>query len=425
MESAPGRRYWPATLVLLAGVVLATVQLLTFPQVDPPGIEVFGEVLFLTVTGGCVLYVTGIQESLAENVSKPMFLGLGVLFLRSVTDVLDEVLNQPKLFMFVFEDLFMVFGTLSVVVGISRWADSRRRRERLLLERERRLEAQRSELERQADRLDSFASVVSHDLRNPIDIARGYVDVLRAQVETTEAENGTVEAENGTVEAENGTVEAENGTQSGAEPEHLDTIDDALTRMEEIIDDALALARIGPAAVDAQPTPLQASVDDAWSGVDTEEATLVTEFPQGTLIEADETFLRRLLENLYRNAVEHAGPEPTVRVSLVEDGFAVSDDGPGIPADEREDALDAGYTTAADGTGFGLSIVERIAGVHGWQLRVTEATATDDGGARFEFTNVAVDSDPEQEDTESGVAVDDATDWAGGMHVPEENSEAG
>jgi signal transduction histidine kinase len=63
-------------------------------------------------------------------------------------------------------------------------------------------------------------------------------------------------------------------------------------------------------------------------------------------------------------------------------GFAVADDGPGIPEDERDDVFDHGFTTAEDGTGFGLAIVERIAQAHGWSVSVTEGR---DGGARFEF----------------------------------------
>jgi signal transduction histidine kinase len=69
------------------------------------------------------------------------------------------------------------------------------------------------------------------------------------------------------------------------------------------------------------------------------------------------------------------------------DGFYVADDGPGIPADERETVFESGYSTAADGTGFGLSIVEEIASAHGWAVRVTDSA---EGGARFEVAGVDV-----------------------------------
>jgi signal transduction histidine kinase len=49
--------------------------------------------------------------------------------------------------------------------------------------------------------------------------------------------------------------------------------------------------------------------------------------------------------------------------------------------------LEAGYTTADDGTGFGLDIVQSVAAAHGWRVAVTEGTS---GGARFGFTTADV-----------------------------------
>ncbi|PSP62672.1 hypothetical protein BRC73_00365 [Halobacteriales archaeon QH_7_66_37] len=68
-------------------------------------------------------------------------------------------------------------------------------------------------------------------------------------------------------------------------------------------------------------------------------------------------------------------------------GFYVADDGPGIPADEREQVFKSGYSTSDDGTGFGLSIVAEIAEAHGWAVDAVDA---DGGGARFEITGVDV-----------------------------------
>jgi len=77
----------------------------------------------------------------------------------------------------------------------------------------------------------------------------------------------------------------------------------------------------------------------------------------------------------------------TVRVGRYgERGIYVEDDGPGIPADKRDDVLEPGHSSRRGGTGFGLTIVKRIVEAHGWELSVTEGT---DGGARFEFDIVA------------------------------------
>ena len=79
----------------------------------------------------------------------------------------------------------------------------------------------------------------------------------------------------------------------------------------------------------------------------------------------------------------------TVRVGRIDDyGIYVEDSGPGIPEEAREDVFDHGHTSESGGTGFGLTIVKRIAEAHGWQVAVVEGT---DGGARFEFTDVELE----------------------------------
>jgi signal transduction histidine kinase len=75
----------------------------------------------------------------------------------------------------------------------------------------------------------------------------------------------------------------------------------------------------------------------------------------------------------------------TVGVLADDVGFYVEDDGPGIPPAERDDVFESGYTTAGDGTGYGLAIVETVADGHGWSVALAESA---DGGARFEFRGV-------------------------------------
>ncbi|MDB2290663.1 sensor histidine kinase, partial [Halorubrum ezzemoulense] len=134
------------------------------------------------------------------------------------------------------------------------------------------------------------------------------------------------------------------------------------------------------------PVDLVATATDAWETADTRRGTLETAVDGGDVL-ADEERLRQLLENLFRNAAEHGGDDATVTVGSLADGsgFYVADDGPGIPEAEREQVFETGYTTTADGTGFGLNIVGEIVDAHGWEIRVVES---EDGGARFEITGV-------------------------------------
>lgn len=211
------------------------------------------------------------------------------------------------------------------------------------------LKRRERDLERQNERLDAFASVVSHDLKNPLNVAMGRLELAR---ETREGD-------------------------------HIAAVDRALQRMESLIDDLLTLARQGDRATDTQPLALAAVVNDCWRTVETADATLAVETDRSVL--ADRGRIQQLFENLLRNAVEHGGADVAVTVGNVEGGFYVADDGPGIPPDERERVFEAGYSTRTDGTGFGLNIVSDIAEAHGWSVRVTEGEAA---GARFEFTDV-------------------------------------
>ncbi|MDZ5812493.1 HAMP domain-containing sensor histidine kinase [Halorubrum sp. AD140] len=209
------------------------------------------------------------------------------------------------------------------------------------------------ESETRRDRLEEFASVVAHDLRNPLSVAKGYLTLAREGDEAA-----------------------------------FDRVADALERTEQIVDDTLTLAREGESATRTETVSLAALARGAWSttadaeGAAGEAAGL--DVVGDATIDADPVRLRRLLENLFRNAIEHGGADGpvTVTVAPTPTGFVVADDGPGIPAAERGSVLDAGYTTAADGTGFGLAIVSRIADAHGWTVSIEESDA---GGATFVF----------------------------------------
>lgn len=159
----------------------------------------------------------------------------------------------------------------------------------------------------------------------------------------------------------------------------------ALERTEAIITDVLERTRHGAGVDEVESLDLSATIETCWRQVPTAQATLVCETTQR--IEADEGRLKQLLENLLRNAVEHAGSEVTVTIGDLKNGFSVADDGPGIPNDERYAVFETGYSTTYDGTGFGLNIVQEIVTAHGWEITVTDSES---GGAQFEVTGVEI-----------------------------------
>ena len=207
------------------------------------------------------------------------------------------------------------------------------------------------ELERQNDRLERFAGIVSHDLRSPMSVATGRVELAKTAVE------------------------------GGGE--NLDAALDALDRMETIVDDTLTLARQGDTVGDQEPVALSSIVEGCWRTADTGGAAF--ELVDDVAFLADPDRLRNLLENLFVNAVDHGGEDVTVRIGSLDDGFYVEDDGPGIPEGDWADVFDPGYTTAETGTGFGLAIVKETAEAHGWSVSVAESES---GGARFEIRGV-------------------------------------
>jgi len=213
-------------------------------------------------------------------------------------------------------------------------------------ERERR--QHRSELARERNRMAEFANVVSHDLRNPLGVALGRIDAAR---------------------------------ETGAE-EHFDAIERSLERMDGLIEDVLTLAREGEVIEDPEPVDIDALADAAWAIIGVDTATLHSHSLRQFV--GDGPRLQRLLENLFRNAVEHAGPDVTITVGDLDDGrgFYVADDGPGIAPEDRDQVFEPGFTTSDDGTGFGLKIVTEIAQAHGATVTVAESA---EGGARFEI----------------------------------------
>ncbi|WP_251330678.1 PAS domain S-box protein [Haloplanus pelagicus] len=224
-------------------------------------------------------------------------------------------------------------GEISRLVGITRNVTERVERAR--------------QLRRQNERLDEFASVISHDVRNPLNVAQGRATILDEQTES----------------------------------EHLGPLVQALDRMEAIVMDTLTLARQGDTIDETESVSLIDLVGNCWGMVDTDEATL--EIADEVTFQGDRDRLQHVFENLLRNAVEHGGTDVTVRVGRVdEDTIYVEDDGSGIPVDRRDEIFEPGHSLMSDGTGFGLTIAKRIVEAHGWTVSVTDGP---DGGARFEI----------------------------------------
>lgn len=209
---------------------------------------------------------------------------------------------------------------------------------------------QREELERANERLTEFATIVSHDLRNPLGVVSGLLRRFRRENDS----------------------------------EYLDSMAEAVERMARMIDKLRTLTMGQQRVTDMTPVGIAARAEAAWATTETGDSQLSVRIDPDIEYEADLGLLDHIFENLFRNAVSHNRSPVTVTVgSLAErSGFYVADDGTGIPAEAVEDVVEHGYSTASDGTGVGLTIVSDFVAAHGWELAITDSES---GGARFEL----------------------------------------
>jgi len=253
-------------------------------------------------------------------------------------------------------------------VLVARDVTTRRRNRRKLQERTEELKQKTRRLERQNERLDQFAGVVSHDLKNPLNVAQLQFELVREEVPADDAA----------------------------------VIDRNLDRMEAMIDELLTMARAGTTIENREQLSLVSIVEQAWETIQDERATLDNRIDDQLTVDGDPDLLLNVFENLFHNSIEHGAPRTdsaagiTIRVGRLEAsepvGFYVEDSGRGIPEQRGDEIFEFGLTTREDGTGFGLAIVRELIRAHGWEITATSGT---DGGARFEIrTDTAPDEQP-------------------------------
>ncbi|RDZ45612.1 sensor histidine kinase [Haloferax sp. Atlit-10N] len=420
-ESTEDADLRPGLAVVGIAVGVAVVQVAVFP--DSPEVHWLRfavELLLVPIPLAGAFVVGSVRD--VQTIWRPLYVGTALVAVYAVSDAVDEVVVQPEAFTLVFEDGALLVGSAALAVGAVRWSTHR--------------DARETDLRRRNDRLDQFASVITHDLRNPLNVAQMRLELAR----------------------------------DGHGTEHLSTVADAHDRMEALIQDVLQLARAGESVGEVERVSLATVAADAVTNTSLGASGLTVEADAELL--ADRGRLTAVFENLFRNSVEHGstgrreGPGDTVeqgstgsrissddavehgstgnrtvsgdaversstgnqtasdsvergaaggppspdeapnpgvrrpvpdatdggtpgvnvRVGPLDDGFFVEDDGPGIPPEERERIFESGYSTDSRGTGLGLAIVSGVADAHGWEVTATDG---ENGGARFEFRNVS------------------------------------
>jgi two-component system OmpR family sensor kinase len=211
---------------------------------------------------------------------------------------------------------------------------------------------------RQLDEMKGeFVSAVSHELRTPLTSIKGYVE---------------------------GVLEEETGPLNEQQREELEIVYRNATRLQDLANDLLTLARLESGRIQMEPVPLDVRelLDELRRELEPaarkQGVEVRLEFGGAVEVEADELRLHQALGNLIGNAIKFSDEEGEVALRAVaRDGEAVvevSDRGVGIPADEvprlKERFYRASTAGTAHGTGLGLSITHEIVELHGGRLEV-------------------------------------------------------
>jgi signal transduction histidine kinase len=199
-----------------------------------------------------------------------------------------------------------------------------------------------------------FVANVSHELKTPLTVVRGYAETLLKDDPAAEVRRG-----------------------------FLQVMLDNARRMQHLIDDLLDLSRIESGAwrPEPQPVALAPLAADVWQAVSGEAGRLTfrtATAPDAATILADPEALRQILTNVLDNAARYTAPGGRVEVRAGrEDGgvrIEISDTGVGIAGEhlarifERFYRVDPARSRELGGTGLGLAIVKHLVEAHGGRV---------------------------------------------------------
>lgn len=197
-------------------------------------------------------------------------------------------------------------------------------------------------------RLDQFSRVVSHDMRNYINIGDSYLRMVKEEIDDDDL------------------------------IEWIEPIEESFNNINSIVDDASDITKIGKgeiSTVDFEHVTLEI--------IDQIDPDIPVTVDLDITKQADRGSVRRLIENLIQNSLTHGGEELS-KISIKgldsADGFYVADDGEGF--DNVEKVFESGYTTSDTGSGLGLNISQTVVDLHNWEITASES---DTGGAKFEI----------------------------------------
>jgi len=202
-------------------------------------------------------------------------------------------------------------------------------------------------LKKKNNKLDKFAKIISHDIRNPTSIAKGNLNLHINNHGSTD---------------------------------ELDTTLKSIHRIENILEDVLYITKSNTDELNKQNITLKSIANECWKNLNVKNSEL--KINTDKIISQNKKLSSRLFENLFKNSIEHGGDNVRITIGGTKNGFYVEDNGTGIPKNKRGKIFNQNYSTSETGEGLGLSIVEHVCDLHEWTITITESKT---GGARFEI----------------------------------------
>ncbi|WP_436347783.1 sensor histidine kinase [Natronorubrum sp. FCH18a] len=231
-----------------------------------------------------------------------------------------------------------------------------------LQQQNRTLERVQTQLEESNERLEQFAYVASHDLKEPLRMVSSYLQLIDGRYADDLDSDGE---------------------------EFLEYAVDGAERMQGMIDGLLEYSRVETRGDPFEPVDLEAAILDVRKNLELrlEETNADVEIEQLPRVEGDASQLQQLFQNLLSNAVEYSGEEPPrVSVTAERDGsewiVSVRDEGIGIDPADQERIFRIFQRLHSqeehEGTGIGLALCERIVERHGVRANSVRPGSTDE-----------------------------------------------
>lgn len=219
------------------------------------------------------------------------------------------------------------------------------------------LETKNTELNDLNKRMDEFLSIVSHDMKSPLNVIRGFLKMIRS---------------------------APGGEKFNRE---TSTMLRSSNRLLQLVSDILDVSRLekGKVALAYENVDIDELVEESIKTMELianeKEQKILVDLGKKTVIKADGAKLLQVINNLLGNAIKFTPRKGEIAVSKIVEGenllLLVSDTGPGIPKEERETVFDKFEQVKnhqqgiEPGSGLGLSICKSIVELHGGSIDVS------------------------------------------------------